>query len=138
MTASLSAGVSAGIDMAFDLVERLCSKTVADETARYIEYPRSPSDRTGSTLLPSLVTTHDNSGARPGRKLRPTSCSTPHTAACATAPPSPNARWLQNRRPSPLSAFDSALPDCGRTPQDILEQLDRLGSPATVTMSGGR
>jgi len=36
-----SAGVSAGIDMAFTLVERLCGKDVADETAHYIEYPRS-------------------------------------------------------------------------------------------------
>jgi transcriptional regulator GlxA family with amidase domain len=36
-----SAGVSAGIDMAFDVVERLCGKAVADETAHYIEYPRA-------------------------------------------------------------------------------------------------
>ena len=36
-----SAGVSAGIDMAFSVVERLCGRTVADETARYIEYPRA-------------------------------------------------------------------------------------------------
>jgi transcriptional regulator GlxA family with amidase domain len=36
-----SAGVSAGIDMAFDVVERLCGREVADETARYIEYSRS-------------------------------------------------------------------------------------------------
>jgi transcriptional regulator GlxA family with amidase domain len=35
-----SAGVSAGIDMAFDVVEQLCGKDVADETAHYIEYPR--------------------------------------------------------------------------------------------------
>jgi transcriptional regulator GlxA family with amidase domain len=35
-----SAGVSAGIDMAFAVVERLCGKAVADETAHYIEYPR--------------------------------------------------------------------------------------------------
>ena len=35
-----SAGVSAGIDMAFSVVERLCGKVVADETARYIEYRR--------------------------------------------------------------------------------------------------
>ena len=35
-----SAGVSAGIDMAFTLVERLCGRDVADETAHYIEYPR--------------------------------------------------------------------------------------------------
>jgi len=35
-----SAGVSAGIDMAFDVVERLCGKSVADETAHYIEYAR--------------------------------------------------------------------------------------------------
>jgi len=35
-----SAGVAAGIDMAFHLVERLCGKEVADETAHYIEYPR--------------------------------------------------------------------------------------------------
>jgi transcriptional regulator GlxA family with amidase domain len=37
-----SAGVSAGIDMAFAVVEELCGRAVADETARYIEYPRSP------------------------------------------------------------------------------------------------
>jgi transcriptional regulator GlxA family with amidase domain len=35
-----SAGVSAGIDMAFHVVERVCGKAVADETARYIDYPR--------------------------------------------------------------------------------------------------
>ena len=35
-----SAGVAAGIDMAFHVVERLCGKAVADETARYIDYPR--------------------------------------------------------------------------------------------------
>jgi transcriptional regulator GlxA family with amidase domain len=36
-----SAGVSAGIDMAFSVVERLCGRAVADETAHYIEYPRA-------------------------------------------------------------------------------------------------
>jgi transcriptional regulator GlxA family with amidase domain len=36
-----SAGVSAGIDMAFDVVELLHGREVADETARYIEYPRT-------------------------------------------------------------------------------------------------
>ena len=36
-----SAGVSAGIDMAFDVVEQLCGTAVADETAHYIEYRRS-------------------------------------------------------------------------------------------------
>lgn len=36
-----SGGVSAGIDMAFYMVERICSREVADETAHYIEYPRS-------------------------------------------------------------------------------------------------
>ena len=36
-----SAGVSAGIDMAFNVVERLCGREVADETAHYIEYTRS-------------------------------------------------------------------------------------------------
>ena len=35
-----SAGVAAGIDMALTVVERFCGKEVADETARYIEYPR--------------------------------------------------------------------------------------------------
>ena len=35
-----SAGVSAGIDMAFAVVESICGKAVADETAHYIEYPR--------------------------------------------------------------------------------------------------
>lgn len=34
-----SAGVSAGIDMAFAVVERCCGREVAEETARYIEYP---------------------------------------------------------------------------------------------------
>lgn len=36
-----SAGVSAGIDMAFALVEELHGPAVADETARYIDYPRT-------------------------------------------------------------------------------------------------
>ncbi|HSB69102.1 MAG TPA: DJ-1/PfpI family protein [Candidatus Methylomirabilis sp.] len=35
-----SAGVSAGIDMALAVVESICGKAVADETASYIEYPR--------------------------------------------------------------------------------------------------
>ena len=35
-----SAGVAAGIDMAFRHVEDVCGREVADETARYIEYPR--------------------------------------------------------------------------------------------------
>jgi transcriptional regulator GlxA family with amidase domain len=35
-----SAGVSAGIDMAFDVVEALYGRAVADETAHYIEYER--------------------------------------------------------------------------------------------------
>jgi transcriptional regulator GlxA family with amidase domain len=37
-----SAGVSSGIDMAFYIVEALCGREVADETARYIEYRRNP------------------------------------------------------------------------------------------------
>jgi len=36
-----SAGVSAGIDMAFNLVEKICGSAVANETARYIEFHRS-------------------------------------------------------------------------------------------------
>jgi transcriptional regulator GlxA family with amidase domain len=35
-----SAGVSAGIDMAFHVVQRFCGKDVADDTAQHIEYPR--------------------------------------------------------------------------------------------------
>lgn len=35
-----AAGVSAGIDMAFYVVEKLLGKEVADRTARYIDYPR--------------------------------------------------------------------------------------------------
>jgi transcriptional regulator GlxA family with amidase domain len=35
-----SAGVAAGMDMAFHLVEALCGREVADETAHYIEYQR--------------------------------------------------------------------------------------------------
>ncbi len=34
-----SAGVAAGIDMALYVVERLCGRSVAVETARYIDYP---------------------------------------------------------------------------------------------------
>jgi len=34
-----SAGVAAGIDMSFQLVARRCGRAVAEETARYIEYP---------------------------------------------------------------------------------------------------
>jgi transcriptional regulator GlxA family with amidase domain len=34
-----SAGVSAGIDMAFAVVEQICGRDVAIETAHYIEYP---------------------------------------------------------------------------------------------------
>jgi len=34
-----SAGVAAGIDMAFAVVERRCGREVAEDTARYIEYP---------------------------------------------------------------------------------------------------
>ncbi len=37
-----SAGVASGIDMAFYVVETLCGRDVADETARYIEYRRQP------------------------------------------------------------------------------------------------
>lgn len=36
-----SAGVASGIDMAFYVVEKLCGREVADETAQYIEYRRS-------------------------------------------------------------------------------------------------
>jgi transcriptional regulator GlxA family with amidase domain len=35
-----SAGVASGIDMAFYVVERICGRHVADETAHYIEYRR--------------------------------------------------------------------------------------------------
>jgi transcriptional regulator GlxA family with amidase domain len=35
-----SAGVASGIDMAFYVVESLCGREVADETAHYIEYRR--------------------------------------------------------------------------------------------------
>ncbi len=35
-----SAGVAAGMDMALHVVERICGREVADETARYIEIPR--------------------------------------------------------------------------------------------------
>lgn len=37
-----SAGVSAGIDMAFSIVQKLCGADVAEETARYIDYPKNP------------------------------------------------------------------------------------------------
>jgi transcriptional regulator GlxA family with amidase domain len=34
-----SGGVASGMDMAFYVVEKLCGREVAEETARYIEYP---------------------------------------------------------------------------------------------------
>lgn len=37
-----SAGVASGIDMSFYVVEKLCGRAVADETAKYIEYRRIP------------------------------------------------------------------------------------------------
>jgi transcriptional regulator GlxA family with amidase domain len=39
-----SAGVSAGIDMSFAVVEQICGRTVAAETAHYIEYPWGTDD----------------------------------------------------------------------------------------------
>lgn len=36
-----SAGVAAGIDMTFYVVEQFCGGEVVDETAHYIEYPRT-------------------------------------------------------------------------------------------------
>jgi len=36
-----SAGVAAGIDMSLYVVEQYCGKAVADETAHYIDYPRT-------------------------------------------------------------------------------------------------
>ena len=39
-----SAGVSAGIDMSFAVVEQICGPTVAAETAHYIEYPWGTDD----------------------------------------------------------------------------------------------
>jgi transcriptional regulator GlxA family with amidase domain len=36
-----SAGVAAGIDMSLSVVEKLFGREVADETARYIEFPRA-------------------------------------------------------------------------------------------------
>lgn len=35
-----SAGIAAGIDMAFHVVETLCGRAVADETAKFMEYRR--------------------------------------------------------------------------------------------------
>ena len=37
-----SAGVAAGMDLAFRVVERRCGRAVAEETAHYIEYPLTP------------------------------------------------------------------------------------------------
>jgi transcriptional regulator GlxA family with amidase domain len=41
-TIMTSAGVSAGIDMALNLVESMYGREVAEETAKYIEFPRLP------------------------------------------------------------------------------------------------
>ena len=37
-----SAGVAAGIDMSFHVVDKLLGRQIAEETARYIEYPWQP------------------------------------------------------------------------------------------------
>ncbi len=42
-----SAGVSAGIDMALQVVESLCGVGVAVDTARYMDYPYSPTESSG-------------------------------------------------------------------------------------------
>jgi len=47
-----SAGVAAGIDMAFYVVERLFGREVADETAHYIEYRRTASPILGQVEAP--------------------------------------------------------------------------------------
>ena len=47
-----SAGVSAGIDMAFAIVEAMHGRAVADETARYMDYPRH--DRRERTATPGV------------------------------------------------------------------------------------
>ncbi len=39
-----SAGVAAGLDLAFYVVETLHGREVADETARYVEYRRAPAE----------------------------------------------------------------------------------------------
>jgi len=43
-----SAGVAAGMDMAFELVAQICGEGVAEETARYIEYRWPPAPASGS------------------------------------------------------------------------------------------
>src|SRR6202035_766159 len=47
-----SAGVSAGIDMAFYVVESLCGRAVAEETARYMDY-RGPTPSSSPPPSPS-------------------------------------------------------------------------------------
>lgn len=42
-----SAGVAAGIDMSLAVVEALCGKAVADETAHYIEFPSASASLSG-------------------------------------------------------------------------------------------
>jgi transcriptional regulator GlxA family with amidase domain len=49
-----SAGVSAGIDKAFYVVEKLLGREVADRTARYIDYPRGAA--TGGTVGSAAAT----------------------------------------------------------------------------------
>jgi transcriptional regulator GlxA family with amidase domain len=58
-----SAGVAAGIDMAFDVVEKLCGQEVAEETARYIEYPRRTQPAAGPTRLYMIVERFKNADA---------------------------------------------------------------------------
>jgi transcriptional regulator GlxA family with amidase domain len=54
-TVVTSAGVSAGIDMAFDIVEALHGREVAEETARYIEYDRRNTVASASTQMYMVV-----------------------------------------------------------------------------------
>lgn len=51
----LSGGISAGIDASFHVVSRLHGETVAQETAKYMEY-----DWRGDGSIPSLGTTEVN------------------------------------------------------------------------------
>ena len=83
-----SAGVSAGIDMAFAVVEAMHGRTVADETARYMDYRREDREETRSAMsvLPRKGALTAPSPAAPSRTPAPPR-SDPAPSAPARTPP---------------------------------------------------
>jgi transcriptional regulator GlxA family with amidase domain len=113
-----SAGVSAGIDMAFDVVERRCGRDVAADTASYIEYRRSnaPDGPIDSPLLARAAS---------------------HASRYLSA--------IQERHVGPLASGDELrrmlrrpLPENGENGADVVDDLARAGLDGTTASQGPR